>query len=246
MSKQHIIKVFKTVEKLAEFICTLLQEKSSNIPEGKFVSVSLSGGSTPKKLFNYISSQEANNINWEKIKLFWGDERCVPPDNDESNYAMTKQNLLNNIDIPKENIFRILGENEPKKEAIRYSKILTENLEQLNDFPKFDIIFLGLGDDGHTASIFPDSTSLFNSTNFCEAVEHPQTKQERITITGHVINNAETVIFLVTGKGKAEMVGRLLNNGKEKELPASFVKPASGNVLWLLDTDAAALLNTQV
>ncbi|MEP7267478.1 MAG: 6-phosphogluconolactonase [Saprospiraceae bacterium] len=245
MSKQNKIKVFKTVEELAEYICVLLQTKSGNIPEGKFMSVALSGGSTPKKLFNYISSQEATDINWKKIKLFWGDERCVPPDNDESNYEMTKQNLLTNIDIPIENIFRILGENEPEKEAIRYARILGENLEKANGFPKFDIVFLGLGDDGHTASIFSGNTSLFNATNFCEAVKHPKSNQSRITIIGPVINNADVVIFLVTSKSKANIVAQLLNNDEEMELPASLVNPASGNLFWLLDTDAAELLDNK-
>jgi 6-phosphogluconolactonase len=158
---------------------------------------------------------------------------------------MTKQNLLVNIDIPKENIFRISGENNPQNEAIHYSHLLSENLEQVNGFPKFDIVFLGLGDDGHTASIFPGNTSLFNATNFCEAIKHPQSNQSRITITGPVINNADVVIFLVTGKGKANIAARLLNNDGEMELPASFVKPASGNLFWLLDTDAAELLDNK-
>lgn len=243
MSKQYKIEVFKTAEELAEYICELLHTKSCNLPEGKFMSVALSGGSTPKKLFNYISAQNAMDINWKNIKLFWGDERCVPPDDVESNYAMTKQNLLENIEIPNNNIFRILGENEPEKEAIRYAQILGENIDQVNGFPKFDVVFLGLGDDGHTASIFPGSNSLFKSTDFCAAVKHPQSNQSRITITGPVINNADTVIFLITGKGKANIVSRLLNNDKEMELPASYVNPANGKLFWLLDTDAAALLH---
>lgn len=242
MINQKEIIVFQTIENLAEHLYELLRKKAVNVPEGKYVSIALSGGFTPKRIFEYISSREKGLINWEKIKLFWSDERCVSPDDEESNFEMTRLNLLENLDIPNENIFRIKGENVPENEAIRYSQVLSENLTLKNGLPRFDIVLLGLGEDGHTASIFPGSTPLFHSTNFCEAVTHPISGQQRITITGSVINNADTVIFMVTGASKAKMLARIVYDTKKTLLPASLVIPTNGILLWLIDTEAASFL----
>jgi 6-phosphogluconolactonase len=239
---QKEIIVFPGVEKIATYIFNLLLQKSLHTAEGEFITVALSGGSTPKQIFNYVSANDKGQINWNKIKLFWGDERCVSPAHDDSNFRMTKQSLLDNIPIPAENIFRIWGENIPKLEAMRYSAVLTDNVKSENGLPKFDIFLLGMGEDGHTASIFPGNESLFQSTNICEAVIHPQTQQQRLTITGPVINNAATIVFLVTGAGKAAMAGWLLNHYTETKLPAAFVNPVHGKLFWLLDEKAAILL----
>ncbi len=243
MNKQKEIIVFRTIENLAEHLFEILLGKTLNVPEGKYVSLALSGGSTPKRIFDYLSSHNAGSINWKKVKIFWCDERCVPPDDEESNYKMTRLSLLQNLNIPDENIFRIYGENEPEKEAIRYSQILRTNLISKNALPRFDIVLLGIGEDGHTASIFPGNSSLFQSVRFCEAVIHPQSGQQRITITGSVINNADSVIFIVTGASKAKMLYKLVNDSREKLLPASLVNPITGNLLWMIDTEVAKLLN---
>ena len=240
MAKEII--VFSGVEKIAKYILDLLIQKSLHTPEGNFITMALSGGSTPKQIFSYISTNDNGKIHWNKIKLFWGDERCVPPDHDDSNYKMTKKNLLETIAIPAENIFRIRGENAAELEATRYRAVITDNTKSENGLPIFDIFLLGMGEDGHTASIFPGNESLFQSPNICEAVIHPQTKQQRITITGPVINNAANIIFLVTGTGKAAMAERLLNNNTDTNLPATFVKPVHGKLFWLFDEKAAMLL----
>ena len=243
MDKPEII-IFHTIDKLAEFAAGLLYTKISEIPEGDFLTVALSGGSTPKRIFNYISSHDDGNTDWEKVRFFWVDERCVPPDDDESNYKMTRMSLLENIAIPEENIFRIHGEADPEKEAVRYSNIIAGNVPFENNLPRFDLIILGLGEDGHTASIFPGNTAMFQSAKICEVAIHPQSGQKRITITGTVINNASEVVFMVTGSGKAGIVAKILQD-VNIGLPASFVKPTHGDLKWLLDKDAAKLLNSE-
>ncbi|MCF8224093.1 MAG: 6-phosphogluconolactonase [Bacteroidales bacterium] len=236
------IHVFPEVKQLSVYLKELIKSKTDNVPDDKHLSVALSGGSTPKKVFNHISIGENEDLNWEKIRLFWVDERCVPPDDDDSNFKMTRNNLLVNVNIPAENVHRIHGENDPEGEAGRYSKILKENVEPVNGLPGFDIVVLGLGEDGHTASIFPGNESLFYSVKYYEAVTHPQTGQHRITMTGPLINNAEVVIFIVTGRSKAAIVSQILDVSNTTESPASLVKPVKGDLIWLLDVEAAGLL----
>lgn len=239
---QKII-AFSAIEEIGAHIMALLAEKIAGIADNDFVTVALSGGSTPRQIFKYIAANEKGKIIWNKVKLFWGDERCVGPEHDESNFKMTKENLLNHITIPAENVFRIKGENIPADEAKRYSAVVAESVKPINGLPRFDIVLLGLGEDGHTASVFPGNEILFQSANICEAVVHPQTGQQRITLTGSVINNAAAIIFLVTGQGKASVVSRLLNNEAKSTLPAAFVKPVNGELQWLLDSNAASLLH---
>ncbi|MEL6919300.1 MAG: 6-phosphogluconolactonase, partial [Bacteroidota bacterium] len=144
------------------------------------------------------------------------------------------------INIPENNIRRIKGENTPKDEALVYSRLLDEELPRIHDIPKFDLVILGMGDDGHTASIFPHEIQLWDSQNNCEVATHPDSGQKRITITGKVINNADMVAFLVTGGTKSGKVKEII--GKEGNFlmyPASLVKPMSGRLVWFLDTDAA-------
>ena len=155
---------------------------------------------------------------------------------------MTRINLLDHLNIPDEHVFRIKGEDDPAGEALRYSRILTEKVPIHKGFPRFDIIMLGLGEDGHTASIFPENMEVFYSENYCVAVTHPQSGQKRITLSGSVINHAKNVVFFVTGKSKAEMVKNIVGNLNSAGFPASHVRPANGKLLWLLDSEAAGML----
>ena len=242
MDNKEII-VFPTIDKLAEYAAGLLNTLIAETDNGEFLTIALSGGSTPKRIFNYISSHDTGITAWEKVRFFWVDERCVPPDDEESNYKMTRLNLLENIPILDENIFRIHGEADPEKEALRYSIVIAENVVIENRLPCFDLIILGLGEDGHTASIFPGNTDMFQSAKICEVATHPQSGQKRITITGTVINNARQIVFMVTGAGKTDIVAQILQD-KEIGLPASFVKPANGRLTWLLDAEAAGKLKS--
>ncbi len=204
------------------------------------IHVALSGGSTPKAIFDYMAENYASSIQWSKLHLYWGDERCVLPTDAESNYKMTVDHLLSKIDFPEANIHRVKGENTPVDEAVAYGEVLDKNLEKVNGIPRFDVVILGMGDDGHTASIFPHEIHLWDSKNNCEVAVHPESGQKRITITGKVINNAKEVAFLVTGAGKAPKVKEIVKKeGDYTSYPATLVAPTSEKLLWLLDEDAA-------
>ncbi|MCK9280588.1 MAG: 6-phosphogluconolactonase [Melioribacteraceae bacterium] len=235
------IKVFNSGKLLADFFANEILNKLESIDEKEYLSIAFSGGSTPKKVFEYISKNYSDKIAWEKVRIFWSDERCVPPDNEESNYKMAYDSLLKNISIPEENIFRIFGETDPLLEVIRYKIVLKGNIPLINKIPSFDMMMLGLGDDGHTASIFPNNISLFSSEEICINTQHPETGQERITLTGKLINNSKNVYFFVTGKGKAKIVKEILSeDNSNKNYPASLVEPVDSNLYWLLDKGAAS------
>ena len=232
------IQIFNTLQELNKSFTEWFKEINSS---ERHITVALSGGSTPKSLFNYWSSLPQGEIDWTKIKFFWGDERCVAPNDSESNYKMTKEHLFNNINIPEENIYRIKGENNPTDEAKRYGELLNSELELVNGTPVFDIVILGMGDDGHTASIFPHEIELWDNKNNCVTATHPESGQKRVSLTGKVINAAKNVVFLVTGNNKGEMVKEIIEQPQEseKKYPAALVQPDSDNLYWLLD-DAAA------
>lgn len=226
-TKQEVAKQF--AQFLADFIASR-----------EIAHIALSGGSTPKIVFDELAENYADSIDWKKVHLYWGDERCVAPDDTESNYKMTVEHLLSKIRIPKDNIHRVKGENDPDYEARRYATLLNETLPKTKEIPRFDLVILGMGDDGHTASIFPYEMELWHSDRFCEVATHPESGQKRVTITGQVINAAETVAFLVTGKSKAEKVQEILDaTGDYKKYPASLVAPSSEKLFWFLDNAAA-------
>jgi 6-phosphogluconolactonase len=233
--------ISKNIEGLSEKFAQILLENLTS-KEG-YISIALSGGATPKMIYKYLADHYQTKINWSRIKFFWGDERCVPPNHHDSNYRLAKENLLYKINVPPENIFRIHCEIDLNEEADRYSAIIEENVKSENNFPQFDLVILGLGEDGHTASIFPDYLDLFTSAKNCTVTEHPDTHQKRITLTGTVINNARQVIFLVTGESKKNIVDVILNRklGFDK-LPASHVKPKNGELIWMLDNYSASLI----
>lgn len=211
------------------------------VNEREKVHIALSGGSTPKIVFDELASSFKDEFDWEKVHFYWGDERCVPPSDEESNFKMTVEHLLSKIEIPEGNIHRIQGENAPIKEAQRYGELLAEKLPIVDGIPQFDLIILGMGDDGHTASIFPHEIYLWDSEANCEVAIHPDSGQHRVTITGKIINNAKTVAFLVTGAGKSEKV-RIITQQELgcEEYPASLVNPTSKELLWFLDQEAAS------
>jgi 6-phosphogluconolactonase len=191
-------------------------------------------------VFDELAARYREEILWSKVHLYWGDERCVPPHDLESNYRMTAEHLLEHIDIPPENIFRIRGEEDPATEAQRYAELLKNRVPLKYRLPHFDLVMLGLGEDGHTASVFPHQRGLWDSRSYCEVATHPESGQQRITITGKIINNAAQVAFLVTGAGKARKVREILHEeGDHKNFPASWVAPRSGNLTWYLDKEAA-------
>lgn len=223
-------------QEVAQQFATFLMDFAKNKVK---VTVALSGGSTPKIVFDYLAAHYPN-AQWNKFRFFWGDERCVLPTSEESNYKMTVKHLFSKIDIDSANIYRIKGENNPALEATRYSEVLTQELELNDGMPQFDLVILGMGDDGHTASIFPHELHLWDAQQNCVVATHPESGQKRVSLTGKIINNAKTVAFLVTGASKRPKIKTIFN--KEDgylNYPASFVAPMSNDLHWFLDTDAA-------
>ncbi len=236
------IQIFENIEQLNKSFTELIKKTLS---DNNRVTIALSGGSTPKAIFKYWAENHRSDIDWQSVFLFWGDERCVPPTDDQSNYKMTKESLIDHVPIPSKNIFRIKGENNPVAEAKRYSNVLEMEVDMVNDFPSFDLVILGMGDDGHTASIFPNQMELWDSNEYCVVASHPESGQKRVSITGGVINNAKRVAFLVTGANKAEKIKLILGKSSpeiKNKFPAAKVDPTSGNLDWYLDKDSAKLL----
>lgn len=236
------LKVYQNKNKVAEEFSKYLIEKSGT---QKAFHIALSGGSTPKIVFDVLAEQFSKDINWNNIHLYWGDERCVEPTDAESNYKMTVEHLISKVDIPEGNIHRIKGEEDPKEEAKRYGALLEEELPKELGLPQFDLVILGMGDDGHTASIFPHEINLWVSPDNCEVATHPESGQRRVSLTGRIINNAKTVAFLVTGESKAEKVKVIVDREEGYlEYPASHVAPKTKDLVWFLDAAAAKLLTS--
>lgn len=236
------INIYKDTESLSEGFTAFLKDELAKKDQ---VNISLSGGSTPKALFKHWASKYNDTLDWNRVIFYWGDERCVPPDDDMSNFGMTKDLLFSKVDaIAKKQIHRIHGENDPEEEIVWYTGIMNRFLPRQNNYPVFDIMMLGLGDDGHTVSIFPDQIKLWDNPSDCVLAKHPETGMLRISLTGHVVNNSKNVAFLVTGKNKAEKVKQIIQQRKDfyDQYPAARVNPNAGNLYWFLDEEAASLL----
>jgi len=237
------IKIFDTPAILAKELAKEFEKICEEfISNNRTVNIALSGGNTPKLFFKILSEEYLDKLDWSKINFYWVDERCVPAESNESNYGEAGRILFGNISS-KKNIHPVNGENDPENEAIRYSDLLKKNLPSKNDFPVFDLTLLGMGEDGHTASIFPDQMNLLTSEKICEMAVHPLSGQKRITLTGRVINNTKRIIFLVAGKGKAEVMKEILNKEKNYEkYPAAHISPVNGQLEWYLDSGAAGFI----
>ncbi len=245
ISENQDIKIFSTAESVAERLAEVFFRMSEDYyHNNKILYVALSGGNTPQIFFNKLVEKYKEKIQWKNICFFWTDERCVPPTNSDSNYGMTKQYLIDKIQIPEKNIYRIKGEKDPLKEADRYSIILKKFVPIKSGFPSFDLTLLGIGNDGHVASIFPDQLQLIKSEKICDTAFHPLTFQKRITLTGTIINNSLNIIFYVTGKNKSKIIADILSNSDESiSYPAAYIKPVNGKLSWYLDKEAALNLN---
>jgi 6-phosphogluconolactonase len=208
--------------------------------------VALSGGSTPKPLYELLATPSyAGRIDWSRVHLFWGDERCVPPDHPESNYRMTREALIDRVALPPENVHRIRGEDDPHRAAEAYEQTLREWFGTDDPPPRtFDVVLLGMGPDGHTASMFPETAAPTETRRWAMAVhvEHPH-PMWRVTLTTVVLNAAADVTFLVSGADKAPRLREVLEERGERRLPAQRIEPAQGNLHWMVDAAAAAQLH---
>lgn len=234
--------IFKDAQNASVAVAELIKREAANKElENKKLNIAVSGGSTPKQLFTLLGDKYENEIPWDVVRFFWVDERCVEPTDPESNFGMTYDTLLQRTFIPGGNIFRMKGEDVPESEAERYQKLLWTELPAKDGFPVFDLILLGMGDDGHTASIFPDNMNLLDSEFTVAVSVHPKSGQKRITLTGNTICNAQEIIFLVTGKNKAKILKQIFNNDKDAEkYPAANIPARNKNVTFYLDSEAAS------
>ena len=230
--------------KAAERFAELAQQAAQ--ARGRFT-VALSGGSTPRGLYALLATAEyRERIPWSHVHLFWGDERCVPPDHPESNYRMVQESLLSKIAIPERNVHRMAGEKEPQIAAAEYEAEL-KNFFRLSEgaLPRFDLILLGLGEDGHTASLFPGSEALEDTEHLVVAICVEQLKTHRLTLTLPVLNNAAQVIFLVAGESKSAILKEVLRADPfSSNLPAAKVQPVTGGLTWMVAEDVAADLES--
>jgi 6-phosphogluconolactonase len=205
--------------------------------------IALSGGSTPRNIYKLLGSVEyLSQIRWEKVYLFWGDERCVPPFDPHNNFKMVDETLISKVPIPSQHIFRIPSEETPIEAASRYEHTLKFFFGN-GIYPSFDIILLGLGEEGHIASLFPGSSAIEENQRWVVSTYVEKLKAFRITLTFPVINNAKHIIFLVSGSNKAEILKKIFAENQNK-IPAKKVSPQNGKLIWLLDKDAASLLDT--
>jgi len=210
---------------------------------GRFL-VALSGGSTPSGLYRKLAGEpHRDQIDWQKTLVFWGDERCVPPEDEGSNYFQANESLLSRVPIPRENILRVKGELVPYEASKAYEQTLNEFAAPDLDWPRFDLVLLGMGEDGHTASLFPGSQVNVTSPTLAVSADYQGRPAARVTLTPVVFNSVRKILFLVTGENKASTVSQVLNGAPMLEqLPAQRIRPTDGQVIWLIDEAAGSKL----
>jgi 6-phosphogluconolactonase len=216
---------------------------------GRFI-MALSGGSTPKTLYQVLAASEWKaRLDWSRVFFLFGDERCTPPDHPESNFKMAHTSLFQPLNVQADHICRMKGEDEnPTAAAQEYEATIRRLTNSPSPkVPLIDLVLLGLGDDGHTASLFPGTEALQEHNRIVTVGHAPTGVRSRLTLTLGVLNHAAVVLFFVTGPGKADMVRRVLNPESEadRSLPAARVSPESGRLVWMLDHSAAQQLKTR-
>jgi len=225
----------------ARFIVRTLAQ---TIGERGAANMVLSGGQTPRAVYQRLKQVGVElGLEWSRVHLFWGDERSVPPDHPESNYRMVRESLIEHITIPETNVHRIMSEYPPAEAAARYSAEIRKYFRLvMGTFPVFDMILLGTGQDGHTASIFPGSSAEIERNELVAATFVEKLQTHRITLTFPVLNNADELCILVAGASKAEVL-RDVFAGESLRLPVQQIRPARGELHWFVDRDAASLLH---
>jgi len=213
--------------------------RDSIVTRKKFA-VAISGGSTPRRLYTLLgSSPYCDQVDWHKVHFFWADERCVPKEDEASNFKVAFDRLLSKVPVPDGNIHRIKGGEDPEKAARDYEADIRKFFGA-SGLPVFDLVLLGMGEDGHTASLFPGSKSVEETARLAVVVYLDKPNWNRITLTLPVLNNAAQILFLVAGSSKAAVLSEILSDGeKKREFPAGRITPVQGKVTWLIDREAA-------
>ena len=238
----HGVQVFDDAEGVARAAAELFARLAREAVEerGAF-SVALSGGTTPRRVYELLASDEYKvQAPWPKVHVFFGDERAVPADHAESNYRMANEALLSRVTIPSENVHRIEGLGDAAANASNYESVMRRFFGDV-DWPRFDLVFLGMGDDGHTASLFPNTAALAEQRTWVAASWVEKFNAWRITLTANAINAARRVVFLVTGASKVERLREVLNGARDpSRLPSQMIRPTDGALQWYVDRAAAA------
>jgi 6-phosphogluconolactonase len=242
------IQTYATVEQLMHATAEeIIFQAAESIATRGYLALALAGGSTPRQLYTLLANKDLSaRINWSRVYLFWGDERCVPPDHPDSNYRMAYDSLIKRVPIPASNIYRIPGEQRPEQAAEHYQNMLQNFFAApLAEEPMatFDMALLGMGTDGHTASLFPGTAALQEQTRLVVAHYVEQVRAWRITLTPAALNHARHIVFLVAGAEKAERLQQVLQGEEQPDvLPAQVVQPVHGKVRWMVDAAAASAL----
>jgi 6-phosphogluconolactonase len=216
------------------------QASAAITARGRFLFV-LSGGKTPRSLYELLATRPyATRIDWPSVHIFWGDERCVPPEDPASNYRMAREALLDHVSLPPANIHRIHGEDNPEAAASHYEHLLRSHVDPRDQ--TFDLVLLGMGTDGHTASLFPGTPAAAELERWVVATRGPEREGWRVTLTRPALTAASNVTFLVSGADKAERLREVLEDHPASPLPAQLIHPKRGALHWMIDASAAARL----
>lgn len=238
------VQIFDDMEALSRDAADRLEGAAQAAIEsrGRFL-IALNGGKTPLRFFQLLASEYQARIDWQRAYFFWGDERCVPPDHPESSYGQAREALLSPLKLPEDHVHRILGELGAAAAAADYTRTLKQFADPGLEWPRFDLVLLGLGEDGHTASLFPGSDPSETQPVIPVSARYQDRPAERVSLTPPVFNSARLVIFMVSGTGKAAALQRALGDDFEPEkLPAQRLDPKDGKLIWLVDRAAASLL----
>ncbi len=233
--------VHKEISAISERAAHILSEHCENaIAERGHFTLALSGGSTPIPLYRMLARSDwAEHMPWDKIFVYWVDERCVGPEHNDSNYGMVRRELLSPVSSTR--YYRMKGEDNPVESALAYEALLKDHFKLAEgELPRFDMVLLGMGDDGHTGSIFPGSPALQEKKRLVTDLYVPERKADRLTLTLPVLNNARCCMFLVTGAQKHAALSKCLDLLAEPTLPAQLVRPVSGDLIWIVDEESAS------
>ena len=238
------VRIFAGMEELSRAAAEHIVSLSRTAKASRRIALALSGGSTPGRFYSLLGAPPYRDvIDWPSVHLFWADERCVPPDHPESNFRLVRDTLLSKVALPGGNIHRIIGEAGPERAARDYEETIRTFFGPAL-FPVFDLIVLGMGEDGHTASLFSGSPALRERSRIATAVVLEPPKAARVSLTLPVFNHASQILFLAAGRAKAAVVHEILEDGNPKQYPAGRVQPDRGRVTWMIDREAASLLST--
>ena len=242
------LRIFDDLETLGIHAANLFSTQAArSILERDQFLVVLNGGGTPTRLFQILATDFPDKVNWAKVHVFWGDERCVPPSDPGSSYGQARELLLSHVPIPESNVHRIKGELTPVEASKEYSRLLKEYASPALDWPRFDLVYLGMGEDGHTASLFPGSQVNVSQAALPVTAHYQDRPANRVTLTQLVFNSARMVVFMATGEKKAVTLAEVLSDRYNPEYyPAQRIDPKDGDLIWLVDDNAAGKLPKKI